>query len=114
MGRGFPPRLNEIGHWLGVTSYDIDVLSGSRWLGCDRLFPDTPFCHAGLYVETGASGRHQGSVPLGALGMMNRVSVMMKEMNGPDRERLASQQEQELKEMRRRLKIIIEQIKGQK
>lgn len=46
--------------------------------------------------------------------MMNRVSVMMKEMNGPDRERLASQQEQELKEIRRRLKIVIEQIKSQK
>jgi hypothetical protein len=46
--------------------------------------------------------------------MMNRVSVMMKENNGPDREHLASQQEQELKEMRRWLKIIIEQIKSQK
>lgn len=46
--------------------------------------------------------------------MMLRVSVMMKEMSGPERERLATQHEQELKEMRRRLEIIREQIKGQK
>jgi hypothetical protein len=45
---------------------------------------------------------------------MNRVSVMMKEMSGPERERLASQHEKELKEMRRRLEGIREQIKRQK
>ena len=46
--------------------------------------------------------------------MMLRVSIMMKEMSGPDRERLAPQHEQDLKEMRRRLEIIREQIKSQK
>ena len=45
--------------------------------------------------------------------MMNRVSIMMKEMSGPDRERLASQHKEELKEMRRRVKIIREQLKNQ-
>ena len=46
--------------------------------------------------------------------MMLRVSIMMKEMSGPDRERLAVQHEQDLKEMRRRVEIIREQIKSQK
>lgn len=45
--------------------------------------------------------------------MMNRVSVMIKEMSGPDRERLASRHKEELKEMRRRLEMIKEQIKNQ-
>jgi len=44
---------------------------------------------------------------------MTQVSVMMKEMSGPDRERLAAQNEQKLKEMRQRLEIIKEQIKSQ-
>jgi hypothetical protein len=46
-------------------------------------------------------------------GMMNQVSVMMKEMSGPEGERLASQNEQKLKEMRRRLDAIRQQIKQQ-
>jgi hypothetical protein len=43
--------------------------------------------------------------------MMLRVSIMMKEMSGPDRERLAAQHEQELKEMRRRVEEIREMIR---
>lgn len=43
--------------------------------------------------------------------MMLRLSVMMKEMSGPDRERLAAQHEQELKDMRRRVEEIREMIK---
>ena len=46
-------------------------------------------------------------------GMMNQVSVMMKEMSGPEGERLASQNEQKLKEMRRRLEAIRQQITQQ-
>lgn len=45
--------------------------------------------------------------------MMLRLSLMMKEMSGPDRERLAAQHEQELKEMHRRLEVIREQLKSQ-
>jgi hypothetical protein len=45
--------------------------------------------------------------------MMAQVSVMMKEMSGPEGERLASQHEQKLKEMRHRLEIIKQQLKGQ-
>jgi hypothetical protein len=45
--------------------------------------------------------------------MMMQVSVMMKEMSGPEGERLASQNEQKLKEMRRQLEIIKEQLKSQ-
>jgi hypothetical protein len=45
--------------------------------------------------------------------MMAQVSVMMKEMSGPDRDRLAAQNEQKLKEMRQRLETIKEQIKNQ-
>jgi len=43
--------------------------------------------------------------------MMWRVSVMMKEMSGPDRDRLAAQHEQELKEMHRRVEEIRQMIK---
>jgi hypothetical protein len=45
--------------------------------------------------------------------MMTQVSVMMKEMSGPEGERLAAQNEQNLKEMRHRLEIIREQLKSQ-
>jgi hypothetical protein len=45
--------------------------------------------------------------------MMLRVSIMMKEMSGPDRERLAAKHEQELKEMRRRVEEIRAQVKSQ-
>jgi ElaB/YqjD/DUF883 family membrane-anchored ribosome-binding protein len=44
---------------------------------------------------------------------MTQVSVMMKEMSGPEGERLASRNEQKLKEMRHRLERIKEQIKNQ-
>lgn len=46
--------------------------------------------------------------------MMLRVSIMMKEMSGPDREGLAARHERELKEMRRRVEKIREQIKKQR
>jgi hypothetical protein len=45
--------------------------------------------------------------------MMTQVSLMMKEMSGPEGERLASRNEQKLKEMRHRLERIKEQIKNQ-
>ncbi len=45
--------------------------------------------------------------------MMNQVSLMMKDMSGPEGERLAYQNEQKLKEMRHRLEIIRQQIKSQ-
>ena len=45
--------------------------------------------------------------------MMAQVSAMMKEISGPEGERLAAQNGQKLKEMRHRLEIIKEQIKSQ-
>lgn len=45
--------------------------------------------------------------------MMLRVSIMMKEMSGPDRDGLAARHEQELKEMHRRVEEIRQQLKRQ-
>ncbi len=45
--------------------------------------------------------------------MMTQVSVMMKEISGPDGERLATQNEQKLKEMQHRIETIRQQLKSQ-
>jgi hypothetical protein len=46
--------------------------------------------------------------------MMTRLGVMMQEMSGPQGEKLAEKHEQELKEIRRRIEIIKQQLKNSK
>jgi hypothetical protein len=46
--------------------------------------------------------------------MMTRLGVMMQEMSGPQGEKLAEKHEQELKEIRRRIELIKQQLKNNK
>ncbi len=46
--------------------------------------------------------------------MMIRLGAMMQEMSGPQGEKLAKNHEQELKEIRRRIEIIKQQLKNSK
>lgn len=46
--------------------------------------------------------------------MMTRLGVMMQEMGGPGGEKLAEKHEQQLREIRRRIEIIKQQLKHSK
>jgi hypothetical protein len=46
--------------------------------------------------------------------MMLRLGIMMQEMSGPQREKLARKHEQELKEIRRRIEVLRQQLKNGK